>query len=466
MKRINFIYKVAFVAISIVGLNSCTTDDLDPSTEQNKPVEGGITTVSNLEGIIKGAYSAMTSSEYYGRDYIITNEVRTDNCFANGSSGRFTTEAQMAYNENNDYIWDNAYDVIASANIVINQDISVLDGDLDYAKHLQGQAYTLRALAHFDLLKSYGQMHAGGTLGVPYVKEFKGEDLFPSRNTIEENKTDIAADFQTGFDMMSTAYNDSSKQFLNKYAAKALQSRFNVYFGMWAEAKAAAEAVINSKLYTVLSASDFVGSWAQDGSSNSIFELAFSATDNQGINGLAYIYRLGDAGSYGDVQVINEVKDIFEDTDVRGLFPDADGNPTGILGYEGDRLRNIGKYPDNRGYDNVPVIRYEEVILNYAEALLETGGDALTQLNMIASNRGATPYTSATKENILLERRKELMFEGFRFDDFVRNGEGVEKLYAQQNLQATVPYGDYRLAYPITNAEINANSNIVQNDQY
>ena len=455
MMNFKNIYKIALVAaLSFTG--ACTTSDLEPSTEQNKPVEGGITSVSNLEGILKGMYSRMTGSGYYGRDYIVTNEVRSENCFSNGNSGRFTTQASLTYNSNTGFFWDEAYAVIASANIIIGQDTSVLTGDLDYASHLQGQAYATRALAHFDLLKQYGQQNAGGSLGVPYVTEFKGEDLFPSRNSVEENKASIYADLDMAFQMMSDSYFDSSKEFMSKYVAKALESRVAVYFGDWNRAISASEAVINSGLYSIIPADNYVAHWGSDGSANSIFELAFSATDNQGINGLAYIYRTTGGGSYGDVQVVDEVIDFYDDADVR----------KGILGYEGTMLRNIGKYPDNQGYDNVTLIRYEEVILNYAEALFETGGDALTQLNLIATNRGLPAYSSVSKDIILDERRREFMFEGFIFDDLMRTGSAIEKVSIQQNFAATIPYGDSRLAWPIPQAEMNANSNMVQNNGY
>lgn len=92
-------------------------------------------------------------------------------------------------------------------------------------------------------------------------------------------------------------------------------------------------------------------------------------------------------------------------------------------GSETGLLRNNGKYPSAHYSDNINLIRYEEVILSYAEALFEQGqtGDALTQLNLITKARGAQPWGAATKDNILQERTRELCFEGFRFDDLVRN---------------------------------------------
>ena len=252
---------------------------------------------------------------------------------------------------------------------------------------------------------------------------------------------------------MGDAYFDSSKEFMSRYTAKAIESRVAIYFGMWNEAKSAAEAVINSGLYQVIAGDQFVASYAGDGSQNSIFELAFSNTDNLGGNSLGFIYK-GD--TYGDIEVLPNVEDLYTDGDVR----------LGILGIELGKLRNLGKYPDLNGWDNVMLCRYEEVILNYAEALFETGGDAASALNMITSKRGIDNYTTVTKEDILNERRRELIFEGFRYDDLMRTNSGVEKVDFEQNIAETIPAGDYRLAMPIPIVELDANANMVQNRGY
>lgn len=459
MKNIKIIYLFAF--LGFISFTSCGTDDLEPSLEQNKSVEGSITDVSNLYGVIKGAYSIMTATGYYGRDLIATNEVRTENCFSNGNSGRFTTQASFTYDKNTGFFWDEAYAAIASANIIIGTNVAGLSGDQDYGKHLQGQAYAIRALCHFDLLKQYGQMNAGGTLGVPYVTEFKGSDLFPSRNTVAEVKQMIMDDLGKAFDLMNDTYYDSSQEFFNKYAAKALESRVAIYFGDYPTAKTAAEAVIGSGHYSIIAAGDYVSSFGQNSSSNSIFELAFNLADNRGGDSLGYIYKTGTSGSYGDVQVIDGTLGIFEAGDVRA----------NILGYEPTSpkptaLRNLYKFPDLNGVNNYNIIRYEEVILNYAEALLETNGDALTQINKLRAKRGVPALTSVDKATILLERRKELMFEGFRFDDLMRTGSPIVAFSLQQNITSTIPYGDFRLAWAIPAAEMNANSNMEQNKNY
>lgn len=455
MKRIlNKLVCTVLIAGS-AAVSSCSTEDLNPTLAQEKESANAFQTVSDVEGVLKGMYNRLTTSAYYGRDYIVTNEVRTPNTWANGRSGRFVTEATLAQSPNGLYIWNNAYAVIAVANLIIGIDVETLEGDQDYARHMQGQAYAVRALVHFDLVKTYGQEHAGGDLGVPYISEFKGEDEIPARGTIAENRAQIMADLQTAFEMMSVDYSNSP-EFITKYAAPALESRVALYWGMWEEARDAAELVIESGEYSIVPAEQFVESFATDGGVNSIFELAYNETDNQGINGLEYIYR---GTSYGDVSV---TEDAFNN-----LYESEDDVRTQILGTEvvggTTRLRNMGKYPDRTS--NVPIIRYEEVILNYGEALMELGeGDPLQWLNMIPEHRNADTYDAATKENFLEERREEFIFEGLYIWDLLRTGQGLVREQADQPIN--IPYGDYRLAWPIPFAELDANSSMVQNRNY
>lgn len=439
---------------ALVATGSCSTEDLNPSLEQSKRSENAITSVGDMDGLIKGAYNRFSSSGYYGRDYMVTNEVRTPNVFANGTSGRFTTEAAFMQLPNSVYMWDNAYSVIAIANILIATDVSTLEGNDNYEKHIQGQAYAIRALAHFDLLKTYGQQYVGGSLGVPYVTKFKGDNDFPERDSVESNVDNILSDLQTGFVLMSQDFFDSSKEFMSQYTAKALESRVAVQFEMWEVARDAAKAVIDSKIYSIVPASDYVMSFDTDGGSNSIFEIAQSTTDNPGTDRIDFIYR---GSTYGDIEVIPSVLGIYGGIDVR----------LDILDYEGDEmLRNIGKYPNIAA--NIIVIRYEEVVLNYAEALFQLGNtsEALTWLNKIPEARNAELYSEVNVENILLERRREFIFEGLYYWDLLRYEMNIEKVSPLQNIMETIPFGDYRLAFPIPLNEIDANSNIVQNPGY
>ena len=42
----------------LLSINSCTTEDLEPTLAQAKSVEGSITKVDNLYGLLKGAMNS------------------------------------------------------------------------------------------------------------------------------------------------------------------------------------------------------------------------------------------------------------------------------------------------------------------------------------------------------------------------------------------------------------------------
>jgi hypothetical protein len=116
-------------------------------------------------------------------------------------------------------------------------------------------------------------------------------------------------------------------------------------------------------------------------------------------------------------------------------YPDF--NPCSISGYHANKWsseRNI--LPDAEAYD-YPVIRYAEVLLNYAEAKFELNGtisdaDLNLSLNLVRlrinTDNGMPPLTNAfvsangldMRTEIRRERTIELFNEGFRVDDLKR----------------------------------------------
>jgi hypothetical protein len=453
MKKIFLI--VLSLAIFSTVMTSCSEDSLEPSLEQNRDfILNPPSTVSDLQLLANGMHKRMVAVPYYGRDYVIFNECRTDNAYSTGASNRFLNvtsgilTASAAYPTDT---WAQIYAVITNANLIIN---STIAGDQVVVDDLKAQALTVRALAHFDLLKLYGQQNVGASLtsmnmsalGVPYVTTYRDlTKLTPARNTVAEVKQFIYNDLNAAIPKFIPTSLNYTK--VNLQSAKAIKSRVAIYFSDWTIARdAASEALALGG--SIVPESSFVSSFSADGKqSNSIFELVQLSNDNNGINGLFQIYG---ATVYGDIVLNNTVafSSIFDATDVRRSASMISAS------------RNIGKY--TKFATNTKVIRYEEIVLNYAEALFETGNapQALIELNKITSKRGAVAHLVASKATILLERRRELAFEGFRFDDLVRNGKGVPK---NPNILAPFAYGDYRLAFPIPQAEMNGNPNMVQN---
>ncbi len=443
----------------LIFLVSCTDSDLDPTLSNEKDVAIGIENLEDLQGITNGIYDRMTVTTYYGRNMQIYGEVRSDNCFANGNSGKFLNEAQMIVSpDNSNGTWEAIYAVIASANIIIQQDMEKISGDIQKLNQIAGQAYIARAMAHFDLLRLYGQQHANGNLGIPYIKNYSEKELHPRRNTVEENRKAIFEDIETGLSLMSESNNPKTKNYISTFAGYALKARVALYFKEWEKAKQAAQIVVSSGKFGIVDTAGYINSWKTKNALNSIFELAFSTSDNNGFNGLQYIYR---GAVYGDVEVLDNLISIFDDTDIR--------KSPAMIGFETvngkQRLRNMGKFPSPDFSDNIVLFRFEEVVLILAEAKNELDeADALEVLNQIPAKRGATFYTEATKENVLLERRKELCFEGFRFDDLARTGSDIPFVDQFRQTHGGPKYGTYKFAFPIPSKEMIANSNMVQNN--
>ena len=229
------IYKYLMLFVAVTVIVSCNEDDLEPTLAQDKDLASGITSAGDLASVLNSAYDRMSATSYYGRDFILDGDVRTDNAYSNMNSGRFASSG-MNYTSQGAGPWSTIYGVIAITNIVIGADAAGLTGSAAQIAHTQGQAYALRALAHFDLLKSYGQHFITGqggaaSLGVPYVKTYKDPaNLTPARETVGSNVGNIASDLTTAIAMMSQSL-DGSSSYMTVAGAYAVLARAALYAG-------------------------------------------------------------------------------------------------------------------------------------------------------------------------------------------------------------------------------------------
>lgn len=463
MKRYLTIYTMLIFLI----MTSCS---LDPAVEQN--VEAGQEeSIDDLVTLIDGAYESMEDPGYMGRDMVLAGEIRADNVFANNRTGRWTDMSKMEVqytNSNVSELFRRIYATTANPNIILAVDLDEIEGENSEKDHIIGEAYAIRAMVHFDLLRLFGQTYLdeGSDLGIAYVKDFKDGEMNKPRESVEENKAAIYEDIEEAIKFLgqgSDSERAGSKTNFSLDAAYALKSRVGTYFKDYDKVREASEEIIGN--YDVTSANDLVEYWSiQEPGPASIFELEYNSDYNPGINGLAELYRIYE-NNYGDVEVFaNFIEDAkFGNQDVRAS--DA------MIGMEQGKLRNMGKFPSNgdmRGWDNIKVFRYEEVVLNYAEALLEDNpGKAKDLLNEIAQNRNGSTYTVANIDNILEERRKELVFEGFRFFDLARHQKQIRQIDDKaSNRHGEVEPGSYKLALPIPQQEMDSNSNAEQNPGY
>ena len=108
-------------------------------------------------------------------------------------------------------------------------------------------------------------------------------------------------------------------------------------------------------------------------------------------------------------------------------------------------------YAPQTGWNNSTTdfidLRYAEVLLNYAEAVVESGqGNQAKAAKAINDLRHRAAHTSdipLTLENVLRERRVERVFEGYRYWDLMRRRE-YHKVFNNTRRTALVPIFDLR----------------------
>ncbi len=453
--------------LSTAALTSCSDDFIETEFYQQVQ-QGPLNTIEELDSFVKGQYVSMRNASYYGCDFLMIGEVRSNNMysdFANGA-GYYQTVASYSMTAGDQYSsgpYMNMYQVISKANIVINnvpsgqltwkssQDPAVIQARANY---LKGQSYAARALALFDLLRLFGQEYAGGTTGV-VVPTVYNPDAKQARSTVAETRAQIESDFDKALSLMGTptASVHTNRTEINQFTVKALMSKYYLYKGDFAKVRTLVAEIVASNRYSVIPAADFSSSFSKANSAgNSIFEIAVGSTNDLGTTSIANKLNLAPAG-YGNMKVLPALRTSYAADDVRGSVI----TPANVLN---------GKYVNS--FDNIHLIRYEEILLNGAEAELNGGSPtvALGYYNLIQAKRGkatgALPAAAAvTLNDIYVERQKELVGEGFGYWDLLRRNQPITQRSANGTAGTIRNVGNQLLTFPIPRAEINVPGTLV-----
>ena len=458
------IYKIALLAFGLLVVsNSCSNDFVDRKFNQDV-IQSELASLSEIKSFVRGGYSSMRASTYYGRDYLAYGEVRSDEMFSNKGSGYYTTVQDYSMTSSDSYAsgtYNQIYTMVAKMNIVINTDVTKLvTSDQSAAKYYQGQAFALRAQGFFDLLRLYGQKYTGGTLGVvtPLTYDPKAKK---ARSTIAETEAQIESDFNTALTMMvANTANDapSNKTELSISALKVLMSRYYLYKGDYAKVRTLTAEVYGKYGVAPKDLYQETFRYTMRGAApNAIFELEVGTDSSLSTSSYAYVLSYN---GYANVALNTAVYGYYDALDVRRSLITRASTTAHYLSYTNSSGVTFGKYTNTVGADNIKLIRYEEVLLNGVEAELN-GGDATKALeyyNAIITNRGLTAATSVDLATLKRERIKELVGEGFRQWDLLRWGDTSFKPSAK----------DVKLlAFPIPRAETDlAGTLVVSNPGY
>lgn len=456
MKKVIYSLSIAVAASSFV-LTSCSREFTETQFFQEE-IATPVTTVEQLESFVRGSYAKMRSTNYLGSLYRGYAQIHTDETYCTQYSGRnvqWATYTFTSLSGDPENTWYSIYQTVGNANIVINSsDNLTLAGQSGTAaianriKDLKGQAYAVRALAFFDLLRLYGQEYSGGTVGV-VLPTIYNPNAKMGRATVAETRAQIESDFANALANIGASASTGSTS-INVNAVKALMSRYYLYTGDYTKAAAYAEEVISSGTYSVVPSGDFATSFTKAGGVNSIFELALGLNGALGTTSYDYLMN---PGGYANIAVLPSLVSSYADADVRKNVIVQD-----------DEYYLAGKFSDLTGATNIKLIRYEEVLLNAAEAYLSTNPTkSLEYYNQIVTNRGLSAVSVVTLDMIKEERKKELAGEGFRYWDLLRWGETIP-YYTSAGVRDSSKdkkIGDKLLTFPIPQSETNVSGSLV-----
>lgn len=448
---------------------SCKKDFLELSPQQSVANESALETIGDFESSITAVYNGLSGANYYGRYFVLVPDVMSDDVKQHPSANRAKDYAEYSAVVGDgiaEGLWAEMYQNINNINAIINTQVDIPSTLQDDYNHIVGEALTLRGLIYFDMVRMFAQHYSftsdASHLGVPLVLEFD-KDGEPSRASVNAVYDQVISDMTKGIAQMSDDTRSGSTSTLSKTAGKALLSRVYLYKDDLANAESTATEVINSTKYSLTDNANYLASWASDYSDESIFEMSMTESDNNGSDALGRMYIVE---GYGDYLPSNDVVSLIPADDVRSgwfiedTFLDGDYAPF-----------RMNKYPSINGDNNTIVMRLSELYLIRAEARARQNDDtAQGDIDMIRQRAqptaaNVTATGQALIDEVMLERRKELCFEGQRLWDLMRHKQDVIRTQCTSSI-CEINYPNEKVILPIPEAELDANPNIEPNPGY
>ncbi|MEJ7768735.1 MAG: RagB/SusD family nutrient uptake outer membrane protein [Chitinophagaceae bacterium] len=482
MKKIQLIITIAFLSV----LGSCKKDYLSfDYTDGNIRNEQDIwKSDRNTRGFISNAYFGLLnrynldgngSMLSQGSDEAVNSNLNSSiNVFNNDTWGSLRT---------NDDQYNNMYNYLRRVNIFLENSVGSGVTPATDIPRLRGEAFFLRGLYHFELMKRYGAI-------ILATRSYEiAEDLDLPKNTLTEVVGQIVKDCDSAIFALPVSLTDlgtGDKGRATITSALALKARTLLYAASplnnesndvtkWQQAADAAKSLITLNKHSLLSLANLPNLWnygSQAYSAEVIFATQADNNNTLELNNAPISYD----GARGRTNPTQELVDNFDmktsgksiadpTSGYNAANPYADRDPRLNLFIMTNNSSFKSKTVENfeGGKDNVPtnvnntktgyymrkflsetafwglgtagnvrrpwvIFRYAEVLLNYAEALNEAQGpvaEVYTYMNQLRS-RATMPALpaglskDAMRTMIRKERQVELCFEDHRFFDVRR----------------------------------------------
>lgn len=480
---------LCFTGALVLLFTACDKDRLDPlpqtyideSLAFSTP-ERTLAAINGLYAGVKGPVYAGSSNQFLAGRYPVFQDVRGEdfiNETANGVTGLQTWNFTVLSSTNEvEYIWGSGYQAINRINVVLEG----LDGAAvsdDLKQQYRAEARFLRALVYHSLVTLYARPYSDGGGSQPGIVLYSeaqntagGENDRP-RATVAQVYDLILQDLDFAEANLPQTYSSTQLNVTraHKNAAIALKTRVYLHMQRYTDVITEANKIVPASAPFKAPAgvghelaADVTTVFGAGGqTAENIFSLAFTAQNLPGTqNSLNQYFSPGAAGGNGDYS-LNTANGIA----AHPFWRAEDRRRTAFVQVIGGKTW-LRKWTANTDY--VPVIRYAEVLLNLAEALARTSGvtpRAVALLNAVhgrSDPAGALAPASAAEliEAILLERRIELIGEGFRSRDLLR----LQLPLPAKGTAPEVKPTDVQYIWPLPVSELLANGAAEQNPGY
>ncbi len=487
--KIRIIYiTVLIMAFSFTGCK----DMLDQETYSELAPDNFLNTEEGIESVLYSCFGAGFINGYELHDvYNITNWC-TDLEWETGGQEGYTSVLVFGFNWDSEttwlsgVMWERPYRAIRNANSLLSyiDDSEVSDENKELYK---AEARFMRAMMYIYLYSWYGT--------VP-LRTSSTDPTDMARCTDDEIKTFIETELREVAPILPFPGEEKNYGRPTRGAALALLCKFYLNQKEWQKAADAAQDVIDLGYYELYNDGPYADMFKVENEINKEYILVCPNTaENAGLNYMngAFPPNFKKEPESGLVMQSNwnnwaaqyrlydSFVNSFDASDTRDdciikKYINSSGDTISLL--DANNTRSFKFWPDpdaisNEHGNDMPLIRYADILLSRAEALnhLSTAPaqEAIDLINQVRERAGVPdlqladfPTTESLDEHLLQERAWEFYCEAFiRREDQIRFGtfisSAVERGYNAK---------DYQLLFPIPQEEIDANSNMIQNDGY
>lgn len=477
------------ILVSLLGLSSCESfleeTPRDFISPENFPVSQ-----ADAEMMLAGAMSTLYEERMYDRSLFFLAEASSDHTLPTANSGPRFDIGAFTYTSTNEFVWrtwEACYIIINNTNVMIDR----LPGaplPADVIQRYTAAAKFLRAFSYFHLVRLYG---AVPLLSEPVLDFTSAKGM--SRSSVQDLYAFIIRDLQEAEQHLPLEWTGMGAGRPDLGSCKALLTEVYITAAgwplkdqtMWAKAAAKAQEIINLGKYELLE--NFEDLWlvANSNSKEDIFALQNkTTTTNRSM--MAVQTRPGNLsggeGGWGMWNTTEQFLNTFSDqderkaatflTEFRGMtFKSFNGARPYIKKYFDDG-RDVFLENNRRAPIEIPIFRYAEILLFFAEARNEAEGptaEAYAAINQVRQ-RASLPALpeglsqAEFRQAVRQERSFELAFELKRRYDVVRWETFMEVFSNFGPTQANVQ--SHHVLFPVPQRELLLNPQLGQNTGY